>query len=588
MSASNSTTPITRSSGRQRTKTWKIREQNEFIPIVVHPLPKIAKPILDHPIPHFEPESRILFDSMRPTTPCTDPISVFLHLLGEQTLAALVESTNEYANYYTQKPTLPRSRPWYNLTRNELIVFIGTLFYMGRHPEHNIEYYWRPEMHHLGQYMLKNRWEQIHRFLTMNTQERQPDQPWFYKLEPAVTTIRSNIASAVSPASWLAVDEMMVAFRGRSKHTVKVKNKPIDQGFKIWALGFNGYIYTFRFHSGCEGSEGMNKPRQFEQHELPPIQLAPQFQVPIVLCQQVRTLHPEQQYLVFLDNLFLNIHIAHCLLAIGFAVMGTTRKNAAGIPDALLEVKNTEKKSRKQLVWNSVMAVIVSFCLCFLWQDNNAVIAITTAHSLHRQEDQVEVLRRRPKATSSNAAITWPVFEGQSTKWLRIPSAINDYNHGMNGVDTASQLRTGFSCHKPHEVKWWRPLFYWLLDICANNSYLLWRTTQPITHKLHQQFIDTLIHSLLHYDKWTPIPTNIHRPIRLERKRRCAYGVKRPGACLQGDSKRDTNRRFGTEISGNVRPSRRPRQVRTTCRECGVTLCIDRICWQAFHATATS
>jgi hypothetical protein len=155
----------------------------------------------------------------------------------------------------------------------------------------------------------------------------------------------------------------------------------------------------------------------------------------------------------------------------------------------------------------------------------------------------------------------------------------------MNGVDITSQLRGGFSCHKPHKVKWWRPLFYWLLDICLNDAYLLWKTRQHDNHKLHQRFIDTLIHSLLHHDKWAPHPANEHRVIRIEKKRQCAYGMKHPGSCIQGG---DGKRRFGTEISGNVRPERRPRQVRTACEQCRVALCTDRECWQAFHATATS
>lgn len=85
--------------------------------------------------------------------------------------------------------------------------------------------------------------------------------------------------------------------------------------------------------------------------------------------------------------------------------------------------------------------MVMSFCLYFLWQDNNAVITITPTYSLYKQEDHMEVLRQQPKPTSANAAITWPVFEGRSTKWLHIPGAIDDYNHGMNGIDTASQLR---------------------------------------------------------------------------------------------------------------------------------------------------
>jgi hypothetical protein len=51
---------------------------------------------------------------------------------------------------------------------------------------------------------------------------------------------------------------------------------------------------------------------------------------------------------MFLDNLFLNVEIAHCLLAIDFAVIDITRKNTAGIPYSLLKIKNEEKNKRKK------------------------------------------------------------------------------------------------------------------------------------------------------------------------------------------------------------------------------------------------
>src|ERR1700750_389309 len=111
---------------------------------------------------------------------------------------------------------------------------------------------------------------------------------------------------------------------------------------------------------------------------------------------------------MFLDNLFLNVNITHYLLAISFAVMGTTRKSAAGLPESLTDVLAKDKKAKKEeqkqpLVYNSVLAVIVHYCLCFLWQDNNSVLAITTAHSLHRPEDRIQRERKRPKLSSTNA-----------------------------------------------------------------------------------------------------------------------------------------------------------------------------------------
>ena len=92
---------------------------------------------------------------------------------------------------------------------------------------------------------------------------------------------------------------------------------------------------------------------------------------------------------MFLNNLFLNINMVHYLLTIDFAIIGTTRKNAVSLPTSLTDVLAKDKeakkndKKRQPLAYNSVLAVVMHKCLCFLWQDNNSVLAVTTAHSLH-------------------------------------------------------------------------------------------------------------------------------------------------------------------------------------------------------------
>ena len=92
---------------------------------------------------------------------------------------------------------------------------------------------------------------------------------------------------------------------------------------------------------------------------------------------------------MFLDNLFLNINMAHCLLIIDFTIIDTTRKNAIGLPTLLTNILAKDKeakkdnKKRQPLAYNSVLAIVIYKCLCFLWQDNNSVLAITTAYSLY-------------------------------------------------------------------------------------------------------------------------------------------------------------------------------------------------------------
>ena len=283
---------------------------------------------------------------MHVLVPITSALQLFLLLLGEESLTAMVSVTNTFAEKdWHWNDAYRYQRPWHPLTRNELIRWLGTLIHMGRHRETNKEYYWREDIHlKLSRCMSKKRWEQIHRFFKINDLDdgiRNLEDTWFYKLEPIMTIVRENIQKAVEPASWLAVDELMVAFTGRSMHKIKVKNKPISEGFKFWYIGFDGYIFTWRCHSGLESSEGMAKSRRYQQFsDRGTVPLAPTHQVPMVLCQHVRDLFPEQQYLVFLDNLFLNVLVAHCLLEIGFFTRGTTRKNAKGVPKEILAIKN--------------------------------------------------------------------------------------------------------------------------------------------------------------------------------------------------------------------------------------------------------
>ena len=54
--------------------------------------------------------------------------------------------------------------------------------------------------------------------------------------------LRTKFQAWVILGQNVSFDEMMVPFSGRSRHTIKIKNKPILEGFKIWALCNRGYL----------------------------------------------------------------------------------------------------------------------------------------------------------------------------------------------------------------------------------------------------------------------------------------------------------------------------------------------------------
>ena len=60
--------------------------------------------------------------------------------------------------------------------------------------------------------------------------------PFWNKVEPLTSHIRNINKRVYTPGSHMTIDEAMLAFRGRTVHITKLKNKPIKEGYKNWLL----------------------------------------------------------------------------------------------------------------------------------------------------------------------------------------------------------------------------------------------------------------------------------------------------------------------------------------------------------------
>jgi hypothetical protein len=159
------------------------------------------------------------------------------------------------------------------------------------------------------------------------------------------------------------------------------------------------------------------------------------------------------QFTLFCDNLFGNPKLFSLLRSLGLGACGTawrqvTKPVFGNIDDW-------------KAAWGTLRSTVVaafpdespSLTLVSVWQDSNKVGFCTT---IHNGTEWVIRNRKRPKGTSTSAAITKQPFymfsppvgckvPYEHTRLLPIPSAIDDYNHHMGGVDIADQLRAGFS-----------------------------------------------------------------------------------------------------------------------------------------------
>ena len=377
----------------------------------------------------------------------------------------------------------------------------------------------------------------------------------------------------------------MIRFCGRSAHRVKMKNKPIKQGYKVFALCSDGYTYALLWYSLLHGTANLIKLDQ----------LTPTASAVYYLA---RMLPGEHCWNLVLDNYFTSIPLFEKLGKIGIGAAGTTRVDTRGFPSCL---KIEKSEARKALPWGHLSGAVVANTCCLVWQDNNSVLFMTSYHDITAT---VNRLRRRPKKTSTNGATIRQIFGDDSRKLLPIPVFIDDYNQHMGGVDIADQLRSYYSTQLK-ACRNWLPLFFWLLDTTIINSYRIRKTLFPnrkgrshhylFREDLADKLIEHGLYTIRNTDRSSSEPTAPPAP-HTESERSNSYACQnrppprpisfppphshhyeqRPtrSKCLWCRWKRVTDK--GIKI----------KSIYLGCRECNYALCRD--CFVEFHGITSA
>ena len=107
----------------------------------------------------------------------------------------------------------------------------------------------------------------------------------------------------------------------------------------------------------------------------------------------------------------------------------------------------------------------------FAWKDNALVLFLSTTTS----DPNIMVIqnRKRPSLTSSSAKTARKPFGSEPRKDLPIPKFVDDYNHLMNQVDIADQLRSTNAGNRRIRRGGWHALWNFLFHVTIVNSYLL-------------------------------------------------------------------------------------------------------------------
>lgn len=414
---------------------------------------------INQPSPHHRAFLRPLPQSL---TLQATPLSFFQLFFTDEIIDTIIQNTNAYAASH-QAGT--KGREWEPLEKYEFIRYLAFLVYRGLYPSSRIADYWNKDEElpiHAGVQLSLLRVEQIKRFLHICHPDTQI-KSYYDKVEPLVSHVQVISKRYYVPQSNLALDEMMVRFVGRSKHTFRIKNKPTPTGYKILALCDAGYTYAFLPESRVEKNVELQDQERIISSQGK--ELCTTAHKVMYLVDQL----PQNSgtFNVYMDNYFSSVSLFKHMRDKSIGACGTTRHSSSMFPQELKDTKQTAA-----MIWNQKHAVVAEDVLCFLWIDSGPVTMLTTIHTLHTPESFVETVRRKPRLTSTNGHQLQRVFGDNARKAVSIPKAINDYNKNMGSVDIADQLRQYYSTQM-RSLRTWMPLFLWLLDTSILNAYIM-------------------------------------------------------------------------------------------------------------------
>ena len=584
------------------------------------------------PMPRFQPmkiTNPLTYGRPRNLGGRTSAYEVFSLFFDEETLQELANNTNEYARL-NPGATKPHSRAWEPVSIEELRAYIATYIWMGLHKESGVVDYWKTDetvpLHtQVRKHISSKRWQQIDRFFHISP-PTSPDshtkntETVFQKLEPLSENLRKKFKRYWQPGTHLTVDEAIQRFMGRAKEIVNIPSKPVPEGFKIWVLANAGYILDWMWHA--KGDE--NGPVDLDDFWTKDLGFSKTQAVVLDLIKQTG-ISDKKKHVIWLDNLFTSARLLTQMKEEGFGGAGTVRLSQTR--REILEISHGTKAQKQriskeinrgldgslsdlklkhnfQLQWGKLFGRLSddNQVLQFAWKDNNVVLFMST---VARPENSVIRARRRPAATSTNAKTSWAAFGEETVKDLAIPEFIDLYNHFMNGVDTADQLRSYYGTQRVH-VKHWKALWHYLLDTTITNAYKLTHCTaeKPYgydsKHSSHKRFRIALANELYAHsrrlhdiptsritiaprrlaDLVKAVPAHLHEGIEVDRKE-TAYCVACRGAGRVATSylkRKPLNELQNNSMRGGGRRQRGPR-TQHQCGVCRIALCDHIQCW---------
>lgn len=472
------------------------------------------------------------------TTRENTPLKIFRLFVSEPMFDLIVEQTRLFA--------IQQNDESFSISKEELFAFIGINVAMGMVRLPRVHDYWSTSpvfsMPWFSSIMSRDRFFRISKYLHLadaSKQKKRGEDGYdaLYKVRPLIDKTSETFAKYYSPKRELAIDEMMVGTRCRVHFLQYIPKKPTKWGIKIFvnSESCSGYVLTYEVYTGAQAdSTGCGHTHS------------------VVMKLMQKYLNKEHK--LFTDNFYTSPKLFLELLNNRTYACGTIRTNRKYFPDELKHI-TLKRPEYKFATCNSFTAGI--------WHDRRDVTFLSTIHSA-----SIELVQKRSKSSKEKEPIP-------------CPTAIVEYNQSMNGVDITDQHLSYHSLTKRKTIKWWKKVFWRLIDMAILNANIVYRSNSPESNTTtNRQFRLALIDELV-------------QPLLLS-KASGLYTTPQPGRRPGKDLSRlkgkhfpykHTSRRRRCVVCSNaknVNNKRKDTKVSVYCPKCDEFMCMGE-CFEAYH-----
>ena len=232
---------------------------------------------------------------------------------------------------------------------------------------------------------------------------------------------------------------MMIGTHCRVAFLQYLPKRPTKFGIKVWvnSEAKTGYVLAMQVYTGAEADTG-KKGLAYR------------------VVMDLLRLYEGKNHLLYVDNFYTSPTLLADLVKKGIYCTGTVQTDRKGFPKSLIMSDKSMPQGSYRFAACSTHPLTASW-----WKDRKDVYVMSALH-----KKAIEYVMKRPKGCKEKKSIP-------------CPSMIADYNCYMGGVDLTDQHLSYYSMTTRRSLKWWKKVFWRLIDITIINAWILYRSNHP-------------------------------------------------------------------------------------------------------------